>query len=176
MYSRYTANSTSVVIPLGVRLKKDMNIKFSREYFENFSEATLVDTYTGKETNLLRNTYTTETLVAGTIEGRFFLNLGVALDEEEENPEGDDDVTTEVEDSEIANGAINIFVNNDNSIRVITNQVELEAIYVSDMAGRTMKYDVKGYAAKLKLPVAQGVYTVTVIGDTANRTEKVILK
>ena len=175
MYSRYTANSTSVVIPLGVRLKKDMNIKFSKEYFENFSEATLVDTYTGKETNLLRNTYTTETLVAGTIEGRFFLNLGVAV-EEEETPEGDDDVTTEVEDSEIANGAINIFVNNDNSIRVITNQVELEAIYVSDMAGRTMKYDVKGYAARLKLPVAQGVYTVNVIGDTANRTEKVILK
>ena len=44
------------------------------------------------------------------------------------------------------------------------------------MAGRTMKYDVKGFAAKLQLPVAQGVYTISVIGDTANRTEKVILK
>ena len=176
MYSRYTTNSTSVVIPLGVRLKKDMNIKFSREYFENFSEATLVDTYTGKETNLLRNTYTTETLVAGTIEGRFFLNLGVVVEEEEETPEEGDNITTEVEESEMANGAINIFVNNDNTIKVITNQVELKTIYVSDMAGRTMKYDVKGYAAKLKLPVAQGVYTVSVIGDTANRTEKVMLK
>ena len=176
MYSRYTANSTSVVIPLGVKLKKDMNIKFSREYFKNFSEATLVDKHTGKETNLLRNTYTTETLVAGNIEGRFFLNLGVALEEEEENPSDDDNVSTDVEESESSEGAINIFSDNDNTIRVITNGVELKAIYVSDMAGRTMKYDVKGFAAKLQLPVAQGVYTVSVIGDTANRTEKVILK
>lgn len=176
MYSRYTANSTSVVIPLGVKLKKDMNIKFSREYFKNFSEATLVDKHTGKETNLLRNTYTTETLVAGNIEGRFFLNLGVALEEEEENPSDDDNVSTDVEESDIAEGAINIFTDNENTIRVITNGVELKAIYVSDMAGRTMKYDVKGFAAKLQLPVAQGVYTVNVIGDTANRTEKVILK
>jgi hypothetical protein len=44
------------------------------------------------------------------------------------------------------------------------------------MAGKTMKYNVKGYAATLNLPVAQGVYTLNVIGDKANRTEKVILK
>ena len=176
MYSRISVNSESQMIPLGVRLKKDMNIKFEREYFQNFSEATLIDTYTDKEINLLRNTYTTETLVAGDIEGRFFLNLGVAVEDEEEDNTGDDNVSTEVEDNEMSDGAINIFVDSDNTIRVVTNQVELKAIYVNDMAGRTMKYDVKGYAAALKLPVAQGVYTVSVIGDTANRTEKVILK
>ena len=44
------------------------------------------------------------------------------------------------------------------------------------MSGRSMRYNVKGFAANLKLPVSQGVYTVSVIGDTANRTEKVILK
>ncbi len=175
MYSRYSVANESQMIPLGVRIKKDMNIKFEREYFQNFSEATLIDTYTDKEINLLRNTYTTETLVAGEIEGRFFLNLGVAVEEEEDN-NGDDNVSTEVEDNEMSDGAINIFVDSDNTIRVVTNQVELKAIYVNDMAGRTMKYDVKGYAAALKLPVAQGVYTVSVIGDTASRTEKVILK
>ena len=114
--------------------------------------------------------------MAGDIEGRFFLNLGVAVEDEEEDNTGDDNVSTEVEDNEMSDGAINIFVDSDNTIRVVTNQVELKAIYVNDMAGRTMKYDVKGYAAALKLPVAQGVYTVSVIGDTANRTEKVILK
>ena len=179
MYSRYTANSSSVVIPLGVRLKKDMNIKFSREYFKNFSEATLIDKYNDKEINLLRNTYTTETLVAGDIEGRFFLNLGVAIEEEEEDKEetpDDENVSTTIEENEVLPGAINIFVQNDNTIRVVTNEVELKAIYVNDMAGRTMKYDVKGFAASLKLPVSQGVYTISVIGDTANRTEKVILK
>jgi hypothetical protein len=44
------------------------------------------------------------------------------------------------------------------------------------MAGRSMKYDVKGCVANLKLSVAEGVYTINVIGDTASRTEKVILK
>ena len=177
IYSRYSVANESQMIPLGVRLKKDMNIKFERAYFQNFSEATLIDTHTDKEINLLRNTYTTETLVAGEIEGRFFLNLGVAVEEEEDN-NGDDNVSTELEENEeLANGAINIFVDDaDNTIKVVTNDVELQVIYVSDMAGRTMKYDVKGYAANLKLPVAQGVYTVSVIGDTASRTEKVILK
>ena len=177
MYSRYSVANESQMIPLGVRIKKDMNIKFERAYFQNFSEATLIDTHTDKEINLLRNTYTTETLVAGEIEGRFFLNLGVAVEEEEDN-NGDDNVSTELEENEeLANGAINIFVDDaDNTIKVVTNDVELQVIYVSDMAGRTMKYDVKGYAANLKLPVAQGVYTVSVIGDTASRTEKVILK
>ena len=105
------------------------------------------------------------------------MNLGVAVEEEEDN-NGDDNVSTELEENEeLANGAINIFVDDaDNTIKVVTNDVELQVIYVSDMAGRTMKYDVKGYAANLKLPVAQGVYTVSVIGDTASRTEKVILK
>ena len=156
-----------------------MNIKFSREYFKNFSEATLIDKYNDKEINLLRNTYTTETLVAGDIEGRFFLNLGVAIEEEEEDKEetpDDENVSTTIEENEVLPGAINIFVQNDNTIRVVTNEVELKAIYVNDMAGRTMKYDVKGFAASLKLPVSQGVYTISVIGDTANRTEKVILK
>ena len=179
MYSRYSVANESQMIPLGVRLKKDMNIKFERAYFKNFSEATLIDKDTDKEINLLRNTYTTETLVAGDIEGRFYLNLGVVVEEEEEEGDNtDDNLTTEVEENEeMLNGAINIFVEEaDNTIRVVTNDVELRAIYVNDMAGRTMKYDVKGYAANLKLPVAQGVYTINVIGDTASRTEKVILK
>lgn len=175
MYSRYTVGSNTQVIPLGVRLKKDMNIKFKKEYAKDYDRVILVDTYTGKEIDLLRNSYTTEALVAGDIEGRFFLNLNLATDvEDEEN--GDDNVSTEVEDNEIINTAINIFTDEANMIRVVTNGVELKTIYVSDMAGKTMKYDVKGYAATLNLPVAQGVYTVSVIGDIASRTEKVILK
>ena len=72
---------------------------------------------------------------------------------------------------------INIYTNEaDNSINVVTNGVELQTIYMSDMAGKTMSYEVSGYNANLRLPVAQGVYTIYVIGDKANRTEKVILK
>ena len=173
LYTTYDAKSSSEVIPLGVRLKKDMNISFKKIYSKDLEKAILVDTYTDREYNLLEKSYTTETLVVGDIEGRFFLNLGVAV--EEETPDSDDDVATDV-DENTANKTINIFVDETKTIRVITNGVELKAIYVSDMSGRTMKYEVNGFAANLKLPVAQGVYTVSVIGDTANRTEKVILK
>ena len=174
MYSRLDVNPNTKVIPLGVRLKQDMNIKFVKEYFKNFNNATLVDTYTGKQTDLLRNSYTTETLVAGDIEGRFYLNLELSANVEDDN-EGEGDVSTEVEEDSMEN-AINIYVDESDVIRVVTNGVELKVILVSDMAGRTMRYDVRGYAANLKLPVAQGVYTINVIGDTASRTEKVILR
>ena len=178
MYSRYTVNANTKVIPLGVKLKQDMNIKFIKEYFTNYENVTLVDIHTGVETDILRNSYTTETLVAGDIEGRFFLHLSLNADTEDDDDieNGDDNVSTEVEEDDATNGAINIFVDESNIIRVVTNGVELQTIYVSDMAGKTMKYNVKGYAATLNLPVAQGVYTLNVIGDKANRTEKVILK
>ncbi len=176
MYSRLDVNPSTTVIPLGVRLKQDMNIKFIKEHFNGFSYATLVDTYTGKETDLLRNSYITETIVAGDIEGRFFLNLTVATEDNNGDEEGDDNVATDVEENDATNGAINIFVDESNNIRIATNGVELQTIYVSDMAGKTMKYNVRGYAATLNLPVAQGVYTLNIIGDKANRTEKVILK
>ena len=64
----------------------------------------------------------------------------------------------------------------DNAIRVLTSGVELREIYVSDMSGRTMRYNVNGYSASIKLPVPNGVYLVQVIGDKLTRTEKVILK
>ena len=72
---------------------------------------------------------------------------------------------------------INIYVEKaDNTVKVVTNGVELKEILVSDMAGRTITYQVSGYSASLKLPVPIGVYMINVIGDTASRTEKVVLK
>ncbi|MBR3871322.1 MAG: T9SS type A sorting domain-containing protein [Paludibacteraceae bacterium] len=173
-YSRLNIGSLEQTIPLGVRLKQDMNIKFEKAYFQGFNNVTLVDTYTEKETDLLRNSYTTEALVAGDIEGRFYLNLEEFIPNED-IPE--DDTTTKVDENTEVTSSINIFVEeSDNTIRVITNGVELETIYVSDMAGKTMKYNVNGYAASLNLPIPKGVYLIQVIGDTASRTEKVILK
>jgi hypothetical protein len=174
-YSRINVGSQTQVIPLGIRLKQDMNVKFEKAYFEGFNNVTLVDTYTGKEIDLLRKSYTTEALVAGDdIEGRFFLNLEIR-DPYIEEP--DDDVTTSIEENEIATNAINIYVDEDadNTIRVVSN-AQLETIYVSDMIGRAMQFDASGNSAMLRLPVSQGVYVVQVIGDKLTRTEKVILK
>jgi hypothetical protein len=44
------------------------------------------------------------------------------------------------------------------------------------MSGKTAAFRVSGQYVEIELPVAQGVYTVNVIGDTASKTGKVILK
>ena len=91
---------------------------------------------------------------------------------------GDDDVTTSVEDASGEDLAINIYNDTDNSdaITVVTSNVELEKIYVSDSMGRVIPFEAKGNYAKIQIPNAMGVYIVQVIGDKASRTEKVILK
>ena len=166
-------------IPLGVYLHKPMRVKFSKCYSKNVLSAILVDTYTNKEYDLMDRSFTTETLERGNIDGRYFLNL-TTLDNDyyvEDEEEGNDDVTTNVNEDTLEENAINIFVReSDNVIRVLTSDVILKNIYVSDMSGHTMSYDVNGYSATLNLPVAKGIYLVHVIGDKLTRTEKVILK
>ncbi len=174
-YTRYTAGNQMLTIPLGIRLQMDMNVKFERVYAEGIDYATLVDSYTGQEIDLLRNAHTTEVLLAGNIEGRYFLNI-VLSTEPEFIP--DEDVPTDIEQEQEKSNSISIYVDEaDGSvINVLGNGVELQTIYVSDMTGRTMQYNVSGNYASLSLPVSQGVYIVQVIGDNTTRTEKVILK
>jgi hypothetical protein len=172
-YQRIHISNTETIIPLGIRLKKSMNVSFQKFSAEGFDKVTLVDKVLNTEYDLLNTKeIITEELSAGDIEGRFFLNL---KETEEDDDIDDDDVTTEVEEDS-AEKCINILVEGDNTVKVITNGVELENIYVSDMAGRTVGYKASGYSAVVELPVAQGVYMINVIGDTASRTEKVILK
>jgi hypothetical protein len=175
-YASMDVATEAQTIPLGVRIKQAMNVRFEKAWFSGYKQATLVDTWTGEKYDLTTETYTTKRLEVGDIEGRFFLNLEEGVIEEE-LPEEGGDVSTEIEDNTSTNAEINIMVEeSDNTIRVITNGVELKTIYVSDMSGRTMKYNVRGCAVHLKLPVSEGVYLVNVIGDTASRTGKVILK
>ena len=176
--ARICVNNMSKTIPLGIYLHKPMSVKFSKCYSKNILSAILVDTYTNKEYDLMDRSFTTETLASGNLDGRFFLNL-TTLDEDYyvEDEEDDDNVSTDVEENTLDENAINIFVReSDNAIRVLTSGVELRTIYVSDMSGRTMRYNVKGYSTSIKLPVPNGVYLIQVIGDKLTRTEKVILK
>ena len=183
-YSRLDTKAEKVCIPLGIRLQKGMNLTFEKVYNEGYEEVTLVDTKTQKYYNLLKRSYTTDVVEAGDTEGRFYLNLAVAAEEEKpeqgdddeiEIPEGDNDVTTNVEEA-VEDANINIYAVDGNIIRIIATGTTLRTIIVSDMTGRTDSYNVDGNFAELQLPVVQGVYTVNVIGDTANKTGKVILK
>ena len=172
-YARFHTNSETQTIPLGIRLQTDMRVLFNLSNLNGFEKVVLYDAVADYSFDLTSSPNLYLDMEEGEIIGRYFLNVSVGDDENEEE-EGD--VTTDVETSTSEVG-INIYTNEaDNSINVVTDGVELQTIYVSDMAGKTMSYEVSGYNANLRLPVAAGVYTIYVIGDKANRTEKVILK
>ena len=179
-YTRLITGKENVSIPLGIRVLKGMNVTFEKVYNESYQKVTLVDTKTRKEYNLLARSYTTDVLEAGETEGRFYLNLAydardVEDDDNYEDVEDEEELPTDVDETEESID-INIYAVDGDAIHVITNGTSLQTIYVSDMAGRTDKYDVEGYFAELRLPVAQGVYTVTVVTDKATKIGKVILK
>jgi hypothetical protein len=172
LYTRLYVGNGVTRIPLGIRLLKDMNVTFQKVYSEGFSSMILLDAKTGKEYNLLARDYTTEKLAKGDTEGRFYLLF--TLEEQDDNQ--DDDFTTDIEDALTEQASINIYAVGSSTVRVLGNNTELQQIYVSDMAGRTMRYDASGNFAELQLPVSQGVYLVQVIADNATRTQKVVLK
>ena len=105
----------------------------------------------------------------GLCEGRFYLML---QEQEEERP--GDDVSTEVEDGQSSAG-IDIFTQGNSVVVSASSDVELMQVIVSDVSGRHQVYNVSGQYVQLNLPVATGVYTISVIGDKANRVEKIKL-
>jgi hypothetical protein len=164
-------------IPLGVRTtKKNVSIRFSISEIRGIASATLEDRMLGVTYNLGNEECVIESLPKGVTEGRFFLNLKAAeVTPDEEEGEGDE-VTTEAEEEFSSESGISIVGNSEGIVVSSSSDINLQAIYVNDMSGRTAKYAVSGHFAEIKLPVAQGVYTVSVIGDTASKTGKVILK
>lgn len=173
-YARFHTNSETQTIPLGIRLQTDMRVLFNLSNLDGFEKVVLYDAVADYSFDLTSSPNLYLDMEEGEIIGRYFLNVSVGDDAEDDEEEGG--VTTDVETTTSEVG-INIYTNEaDNSINVVTDGVELQTIYVSDMAGKTMSYEVSGYNANLRLPVAAGVYTIYVIGDKANRTEKVILK
>ena len=158
-------------IPLGIRVSAaDQTFVFSLENAQDMASVMLEDRLEGKTYDLLAGeTCTVSGLKVGDCEGRFFLNVGAKEQTE------DDDVTTDVEDITTDNS---IYITSKGNAVVVScsSDVELQTIVVNDMSGRTATYNVSGQYVELNLPVVQGVYLVKVIGDTATKTGKVILK
>ena len=168
---RMNVASATQTIPLGIRLRKGMNVRFEKENIQGFDKVILVDAMRGLEHDLAEAPFTTEWLEAGDIEGRYFLNLVPA----EDDFVADDELETNV-DEIVTNSSINIYMVEDNMVRIVTNNVNLETVLVSDMLGKTIEYKASGNFKDIVLPYAQGVYVVQVIGDKLTRTEKVIVK
>ena len=158
-------------IPLGINVSAEsQSFTFSLKKSSLQSDVILEDRLTGKQYNLSEGLkYTVEDLPIGLCEGRFYLML---QEQEEERP--GDDVSTEVEDGQSSAG-IDIFTQGNSVVVSASSDVELMQVIVSDVSGRHQVYNVSGQYVQLNLPVATGVYTISVIGDKANRVEKIKL-
>ena len=159
-------------IPLGINVSaEDQGFTFSLKRTSLQSDIILEDRNTGKQCNLSEGLkYTVDDLPIGLCEGRFYLML---QEQEEERP--GDDVSTEVEDGQSSAAGIDIFTQGNSVVVSASSDVELMQVIVSDVSGRHQVYNVSGQYVQLNLPVATGVYTISVIGDKANRVEKIRL-
>ena len=175
-YARLHTHKPIQTIPLGIMLQVDMRVHFKLSDVDGFEKVTLYDAVADKEFNLTESPDLYLDLKAGNKDyvGQYFLNVTL---QEETDDNIDDDTTTDIEEEVAGQTAINIYTNGDEkSVQIVTNGVELQQIYVSDMTGRTMRYDAEGTIATIQLPVVDGIYLVQVIGDNATRTEKVVIK
>ena len=172
-----TVPSMTESIPLGIRISEaGTTIRFSYVDSEGLGDVILEDRLEGKTYNLtIGQLCEFSDLPVGDCEGRFFLNLSEEIEDEEDNTEEGGDVSTEVEE-EFANSGISIIGNSNGVVVSCSTDMELQYIYINDMSGKTAMYKVSGNYVEISLPVAQGVYTVNVIADKANKTGKVILK
>ncbi len=161
-------------IPLGISVgKADQTFRFSLQNSSTDFDVILEDRQRGKQYNLSEGEVCmVENLPIGLCEGRFYLNLSEKATEE--NAEGDD-VTTEVEESDLGNAEIDIYSNGNMVIVSSTSDVELQTILITDISGRHQVYNVSGQYVTIDLPVSTGVYTISVIGDKATRIEKLKL-
>ena len=171
-----TVPTMEEAIPLGVRIsKEDITIRFSLVNSKGIGDVIIEDRLEGKTYNLTAGQLCEfSNLPVGDCEGRFYINL--AEKEEEDNVEEGGDVSTEVEDETFTDSGISIIGNSEGVVVSCSTDMELQYIYINDMSGKTAMYKVSGQYIKIDMPVAQGVYTVNVITDKANKTGKVILK
>lgn len=164
--------SYNEAIPLGIRVSaRNQTFIFSLDNMVDISSVILEDRLEGKNYDLSAGeTCIVEDLEVGDCEGRFFLNIG---EPKEEDP---DDTPTDVEEELSSENGISIISKKNGVIVSCSSDIELQTIYINDMSGKTAAFRVSGQYAEIELPVAQGVYTVNVIGDTASKIGKVILK
>jgi hypothetical protein len=154
-------------LPLGIKVRTaNQKYKFNLLNSNLDCDIILEDRQAAKEYNLSAGEVCeVSDLVVGDCRGRFYLKTS-------ESAEEDEDVTTDVFESEVST-SIDIYANG-NSVTVSSND-NIRSIIVSDLSGRQMNYNVNGQYIVLDLPVPSGIYTINVIGDNTSRIAKVKL-
>ena len=168
--STLTTPTLDRTIPLGLRLKSAITVRFALQNNSGMDKVELLDSKTGIITDLAQGDVYTISLPADTYEGRFFLNIGT-----EDNSQGD--LTDVSEESADSNENVFIFSDGGNVVISSTAKVELETAYITDMAGKTVAVTLDDpHYNILQLNGAKGVYVIKAVGNSASRTEKFIIK
>lgn len=156
-------------LPLGIKVRTaNQKHRFNLLNSNLDYDIILEDRQEGKEYNLSAGEVCeVSNLAAGDCRGRFYLKTS-------ESSEDDDEVTTDILDNEKL-ASIDIYAQGNSVVVSSTNNVNIQKIVVSDLSGRQMNYNVSGQYIVLDLPVSSGIYTINVMGDTANRIEKIKL-
>lgn len=162
-----TVPTVEETLPLGIKVRTaNQKYKFNLLNSNLDCDIILEDRQEAKEYNLSAGEVCeVSDLVVGDCRCRFYLKTS-------ESAEEDEDVTTDVFESEVST-SIDIYANG-NSVTVSSND-NIRSIIVSDLSGRQMNYNVNGQYIVLDLPVASSIYTINVIGDNTSRIAKVKL-
>ena len=154
-------------LPLGIKVRTaDQKHKFNLLNSNLDYDIILEDRQEAKEYNLSAGEVCeVSDLAVGDCRGRFYLKTSESVEE-------DEDVTTDIFESEVST-SIDIYANG-NSITVSSDD-NIRNIIVSDLSGRQMNYNVNGQYIVLDMPVSSGIYTVNVIGDNTSKIAKVKL-
>lgn len=156
-------------LPLGIKVRTaNQKHRFNLLNSNLDYDIILEDRQEGKEYNLSAGeACEVSNLAVGDCRGRFYLKTSESSDD-------DDEVTTDILDNE-KSASIDIYAQGNSVVVSSTNNVNIQKIVVSDLSGRQMNYNVSGQYIVLDLPVSSGIYTINVMGDTANRIEKIKL-
>lgn len=156
-------------LPLGIKVRTaNQKHRFNLLNSNLDYDIILEDRQEGKEYNLSAGEVCeVSNLAVGDCRGRFYLKTSESSDD-------DDEVTTDILDNE-KSASIDIYAQGNSVVVSSTNNVNIKKIVVSDLSGRQMNYNVSGQYIVLDLPVSSGIYTINVMGDTANRIEKIKL-
>ena len=148
-------------------------MKFTRFSADGYEEVILEDRQTGNSYDMLASStgYIINNVPSGNNEGRFYLHATVSDDR---IPSNVDETTIE---SETVSYDISIYADGKQLTVSSSQELVIETILVSDMAGRTQVFTAKNpHFNQLNLQVSQGTYIVKVIGDKATKEAKVIIK
>ena len=176
IYSSYGIDDAAKVIPVSLRNKqanKNLTVKFSLSAVEGFESVILEDRLNSKTYDLTEGeTPVFSGIAPGDCIGRFYLNINYAYEDVTSVDEGESD------GSGSESRGIEIYEANSKQVVISSSDnVMLEQVYITDMSGRTtVKKLSDAHYNVLTLDGLQGVYVIKAVGDSASRTEKVIVK